>query len=128
MATALELAREGWSPYIEALSRRPAPPELSPEEQRERKQLLARVRQAAAMLKSRFRAQRVVLFGSLAHASWFVRDSDVDLAVEGLSSEDYWEAWRLVEESIGDRPVDMIDIETSGKSLRQAIERYGVEL
>lgn len=128
MATALELAREGWSPYIEALSRRPAPPELSPEEQRERKQLLARVRQAAAMLKSRFRAQRVVLFGSLAHASWFVRDSDVDLAVEGLSSEDYWEAWRLVEESIGDRPVDMIDIETSGKSLRQAIERYGLEL
>lgn len=128
MATALELAREGWSPYIEALSRRPAPPELSPEEQRERKQLLARVRQAAAMLKSRFRAQRVVLFGSLAHASWFVRDSDVDLAVEGLSSEDYWQAWRLVEEIIGDRPVDMIDIETSGKSLRQAIERYGLEL
>lgn len=128
MATALELAREGWSPYIEALSRRPAPPELSPEEQRERKQLLARVRQAAAMLKSRFGAQRVALFGSLAHASWFVRDSDVDLAVEGLSSEDYWQAWRLVEEIIGDRPVDMIDIETSGKSLRQAIERYGLEL
>jgi predicted nucleotidyltransferase len=128
MATALELAREGWAPYIAALSRRPAPPELSPEEQRERKQLLARVRQAAAMLKSRFAARRVVLFGSLAHASWFVRDSDVDLAIEGLSSEDYWQAWRLVEEIIGDRPVDLIEIETSGESLKRAIERYGVEL
>ena len=51
MVTVLELTREGWAPYIAALSRRPAPPELSPEEQRERKQLLARIRQAAAKLK-----------------------------------------------------------------------------
>lgn len=128
MATALELTREDWAPYIEALSRRPAPPELSPEEERERKQLLTRVRQAAAMLKSRFAARRVILFGSLAHASWFVRDSDVDLAIEGLASEDYWQAWRLVEEIMGDRPVDLIEIETAGESLRRAIERYGVEL
>ena len=128
MATALELTREGWAPYIAALSRRPAPPELSPEEQRDRKQLLARVRQAAAMLKSRFSARRVVLFGSLAHASWFVRDSDVDLAIEGLASEYYWQAWRLVEEILGDRPVDLIEIETAGESLKRAIERYGVEL
>lgn len=128
MATALELAREGWAPYIAALSRRPVPPELSPEEQRERKQLLARVRQAAVMLKSRFAARRVVLFGSLAHASWFVRDSDVDLAIEGLASEDYWQAWRLVEEIVGDRPVDLIEIEMTGESLKRAIERYGVEL
>ncbi|NVM24554.1 MAG: nucleotidyltransferase domain-containing protein [Desulfobacterales bacterium] len=128
MATALELTREGWVPYIAALSRRPVLPQVSPEEQWERKQLLARIRQAAAMLKSRFAARRVVLFGSLAHASWFVRDSDVDLAIEGPASEDYWQAWRLAEEMLGDHPVDLIEIETGGESLKRAIERYGVEL
>ena len=128
MATALELTRKGWAPYIESMSIRPDPPELTPEENEEQRQLLARVRQAAAMLKKRFATQRVVLFGSLAHASWFVRDSDVDLAVEGLDNEDYWHAWRLVEEIIGDRPVDFIEIETAGESLKRAIERYGVEL
>jgi len=128
MATALELTREGQAPHIAALFRRPVLPEVSLEEQRERKQLLARVRQGAAMLKSRFAARRVVLFGSLAHASWFVRDSDVDLAIEGLASEDYWQACILVEEILGDHRVDLIEIETVGESLKRAIERYGVEL
>jgi predicted nucleotidyltransferase len=69
-----------------------------------------------------------VLFGSLAHEAWFAPDSDVDLAVEGLASDDYWRAWRLAEEIIGDRLVDLIEIETAGESLRRAIERYGIEL
>jgi predicted nucleotidyltransferase len=69
-----------------------------------------------------------VLFGSLAHEAWFAPDSDVDLAVEGLASDDYWRARGLAEEIIGDRLVDLIEIETAGESLRRAIERYGIEL
>ena len=30
-------------------------------------------------------------------------DSDVDLVVEGLRAEDYWQAWRLVEDIIAKR-------------------------
>jgi predicted nucleotidyltransferase len=74
------------------------------------------------------RARRVVLFGSLVHAAWFMPDSDVDLAVEGLAGDDYWRAWRLVEEIIGDRPVDLMEIEMVGESLKRAIQRYGMEL
>ena len=128
MPTALELTREGWKPYLEAARRRPAPPEPTPAERGERARLLARVREAAEALKARFAVRRVVLFGSLAHAAWFAPDSDVDLAVEGLAGADFWRAWRLVEEVIGDPVVDLIEIETAGESLRQAIERYGVEL
>jgi predicted nucleotidyltransferase len=80
------------------------------------------------VLKSRFHARRVVLFGSLAHAAWFTPDSDVDLAVEGLSSDDYWRAWRAVEDIIGDRQVDLVEIETVGESLKRSIQRHGVEL
>ena len=91
-------------------------------------QLLVRVQEVATVLKSRFLVRRVVLFGSLAHTSWFTPGSDVDLAVEGMDTSEYWQAWRLAEEIIGDRPVDFIEIETAMESLKQAIERYGVEL
>lgn len=128
MPTALELTREEWKRYMVSAPRRAEPRELTPEEQQVRDQLLARARTAAAMLKARFAARRVLLFGSLAHTAWFVTDSDVDMAVEGLASRDYWEAWRMVEGIIRDRPVDLVEIETVRESLQQAIERYGVEL
>lgn len=128
MPTALELTREGWKSYLEAARRRPALPEVTAVEQRARERLLDRVREAAGMLKTRFGARRVVLFGSLAHAAWFMPDSDVDLAVEGLTGDTYWQAWRLVEEIIHDLSVDLIEIETAGESLRLAIQRYGMGL
>lgn len=128
MPTALELTREGWKSYLEAARRRPAPPELTRAERRARERLLERIREAAAEVKARFGARRVVLFGSLAHTAWFMPDSDVDLAVEGLVGDDYWRAWRLFEEIIGDQPVDLIEIEMAGESLRRAIQRYGIEL
>ena len=68
------------------------------------------------------------MFGSLAHAAWFTLDSDVDLIVEGMPGEAYWQAWRAVEEIIGDRPVDLIELEMASESLKQAVRRYGVAL
>lgn len=64
MATALELGPEGWKPYIEALRSRPEPVS-SPELLAERSHLLETAREAAAMLKEKYSAIRVVLFGSL---------------------------------------------------------------
>jgi len=128
MPTALELTPAERKRYLEAAQRRPAPPELTPAERDARERLLSRIREAATLLKSRFGAQRVILFGSLAHAAWFTPDSDIDLAVEGLRGEAYWQAWQLLEEVIPDRPVDVIEIETAGESLRRAIRRYGEEL
>lgn len=128
MPTALELSREEWKRYRGGLARRPVRGGLTEGERAERERLLRRVRQAAAALKARFDVRRVVLFGSLAHEAWFVSDSDVDLAVEGLRPRDYWRAWRLVEDIVADRPVDLIDMKTATDSLRRAIERYGVDL
>ena len=105
-----------------------AQPELTPADQSARQELLRRIERAALLLKSRFGARRVLLFGSLAHRAWFDLDADVDLAVEGLGGPDYWEAWRVVEEMVGDREVDLIEIESAFDSLQQSIERYGIEL
>lgn len=128
MPTVLELTSAERKCYLEAAGRHPAPPALTPAEQLARERLLSRIREAAALLKSRFSVQRVILFGSLAHAAWFAPDSDVDLAVEGLRGQTYWQAWQLLEGVIHDRPVDVIEIETAGESLRRAIQRYGEEL
>jgi predicted nucleotidyltransferase len=109
MPTALELKREEWEPYIGAAARRPVAVALMPAEQKERERLLAQVHEAAKTLKQRFAVRRVILFGSLAHGGWFIPDSDVDLAVDGLAVTDFWAAWRVAEEIIGDRPVDFIE-------------------
>jgi predicted nucleotidyltransferase len=94
----------------------------------EREEILARVQEVSEVLKNRFKAKRVILFGSLAHYAWFTEDSDVDLVVEGLMSRNYWKAWKIAEEIIHDRPVDLIEVETCSDSLKRAIERYGIEI
>jgi predicted nucleotidyltransferase len=128
MATALQLSRDGWKSYLDAARRRPTPPPLDLGEGGDRDDLLARVREVAAVLRTRFGARRVILFGSLAHAAWFARDSDIDLAVEGVAAGQYWEAWRVAEAIIPDRPVDLVELETSGEGLRRAIDRYGLDV
>ena len=128
MPTALELSREQWKQYTGSGSRRRSRSALTETERSERERLLRRVRDAAVVLKARFAVGRVVLFGSLAHEAWFGSDSDVDLAVEGLDAKDYWRAWRLIEEIIADRPVDLVEIEAAEGALARAIRRDGVEL
>ena len=127
MATALELSREGWKPYIDAARRRRTP-HPTEDESSVRDELVGRARMVATVLKGRFRARRVVLFGSLAQKQWFGPHSDVDLAMEGVSSNQYWDAWRVAEDMIGDRVVDLVEIETAKQSLRRAIEQHGIDL
>ena len=128
MPTALELKREDLKAYREAARQRKYELLLTPSERAEREALLNRIREAAAMLRSRFGARRVVLFGSLAHEAWFDPASDVDLAVECLEGAEYWNAWREVEQLVGDRRVDLIDIDVVSESLKQAVDRYGVDV
>lgn len=127
MATALELKRKDWSRYKRGLAARERFRQLTPAEQQERDNLLTRVKQLAEILKRDFGVQRVVLFGSLTVVPWFTSDSDVDLAVEGLEAKEYWRAWKLAEDMIGDRVVDFVELESVSASLKQSIERYGVE-
>lgn len=127
MATALELTRKGWQHYLENARLQAKQAEPSLQVQKERERLLDLAREAAAKLKSRFGVRRIVLIGSLAQETG-PSASDVDLAVQGLAGDDYWEAWRMVEDIIKDRPVDLIDIETAGESMLRTIARYGIEL
>lgn len=128
MPTALELTREEWRPYLVAARGHLSPTASPAYDHPGRQHLLLRIKEAVIVLKQRFGVRRVVLFGSVAHPAWFTSDSDVDLAVEGLAPADFWEAWRVVEDIVADRPVDLVEVETARPSLIKAIERYGIEL
>ena len=128
MATALELGRKGWAPYLRAARMREFAKDEAPDAEQHEERLRGRVNKAAGALKGEFGARRVFLFGSLAHSGWFADDSDVDLVVEGLSPDLYWKAWRKVEEMIEERPVDLIPYEDASESMKRAIRRIGIEL
>lgn len=80
-------------------------------------------RAAAALLKSRYHATRVVAFGSLTDADRFHPWSDVDLAVWGIAPADYFEAVARVLDVGGDIKVDLIRAERCKPYLREAIAK-----
>lgn len=84
--------------------------------------------QSAQMLKERFGAKRVILFGSLAQANFFHLRSDIDLAIEGVQSRDFWRAWCSLDALAGEFEIDLIDIGTASEWLRLEIAQKGVEL
>jgi predicted nucleotidyltransferase len=71
--------------------------------------------------------KRVILFGSLA-AGPFRKDSDIDIAVEGLSVDAYFKALGILEEILEDVNFDLVDMAEALPSVLQKIEREGVEL
>jgi len=85
-------------------------------------------REAARVLRDQFGAHRVVVFGSLAHESWFTRWSDVDLAAWGIAADQFYRAVAAVTGLSSVFKVDLVDPESCRPSLRQAIEREGIEL
>ena len=71
---------------------------------------------------------RVVLFGSLVDHERAGERSDIDLAVEGLSASEYWDAWRRVEPLAGDARLDLVRLEQAAETLRRVVEDEGEEL
>ncbi|MCL0094223.1 nucleotidyltransferase domain-containing protein [Dehalococcoidia bacterium] len=121
--TAAELTVEELEVYRRAARRRKW---REPQERRRRAWVLAR--RAADLLRERFRARRVVVFGSLVHEACFTPWSDVDLAAWGLRPEDTFRALGAVQYLDADIEVNLIDVATCSPSLLAAIELEGVEV
>lgn len=126
MATALQLTPKEWQSYHPTVASEKGSNPAS--HSREIKQLLDRTRKLGQRVKEDFGAKRVLLFGSLARQADFQPDSDIDLAVEGLHGSQYWEVWRVAEEYFPERQVEVVEIETASQTMRQMIEKYGIDL
>lgn len=87
----------------------------------------------AKILKSQFGATKVVLFGSMLNASQIYDDSDIDLAVWGLTTGNFLSAGCALDD-VAQRlgydfpPVDLVDVTQAKPHIKDAITREGIEL
>lgn len=81
----------------------------------------------AKVLKERFHASKVMLFGSVTRAD-FSQWSDIDLAVWGIPTADYFKAVAYASGYSSVFKVDLVDAEDCSQSLFQHITQNGIEL
>lgn len=97
-------------------------PSSSPSLEGRRQSALAVVRECTQILKRDFYAKQVVLFGSLAGDGPWHQNSDIDLAVVGLSEEAWWEAYGKVEAiAPSEFKIDLVRLEGVGSEVRDRI-------
>ena len=85
-------------------------------------------RRAAALLRRDYSAERVVVFGSLAHEHWFTDMSDIDLAAWGLGPEAHLVAISVLQDLDPEFSVDLVRAEWVSPALLSVIESEGVDL
>jgi predicted nucleotidyltransferase len=82
-------------------------------QEREERRLAARSAILTALrelLPNHPEARRVYLFGSVTRQGYFHPGSDVDLAIEGLNPEQYFELWHELSEAAPGCFIDLRDI------------------
>ena len=125
-STAAELKTEELEAYRRAARRREQ--QESREAAERRASAWALARQSADLLRQRFGASRVVVFGSLVHDGCFTPWSDVDLAAWGLHPADTFRAMGAVHDLDPDIEINLVDVDTCSPSLLAMIEAEGIEV
>jgi len=101
-------------------------------EQQELKQRQARAWElayrAADLLKTRFGASRVVVFGSLVRQNCFTRWSDVDIAAWSIPPKDTFQVIGALLELDPTIVVNLVPAESCRPALLAAITQEGIEL
>ena len=85
-------------------------------------------REGARILRERFGASSVMVFGSLAEEEWFGASSDIDFAATGVREEDYFVAVAALQGLLGEFEADLVDLDRCTPGLREGILAGGFEL
>ena len=85
-------------------------------------------REAAELLRSRYGARRVLVFGSLPEGTHFGEHSDIDLAVEGIDPGEHYAALGRLLGLSPDFEFDLVDLGACPPHLRAAILAEGRQL
>jgi len=127
MPTALEMKPEEWRKYKpgrESTTRVARGKYL--EERRAKALELAK--KASFLLRERYGAKRVVVFGSLAGTKAFSAWSDIDLAAWGIAPDKFFSAVATVIGLSPDFKIDLVEPDTCRETIRTSIEKHGVEI
>ena len=117
----------------EVLEARANRPQFLAQMKERQQQGWAIARRCAQVLKEQFGVEKVVLFGSLLDHEGMHWRSDIDLAVWGLSEDNYWKASAtlddvIIESGFDFAPVDLVDINLAKPHILKAINIEGIEL
>jgi predicted nucleotidyltransferase len=126
--TALKLEPQEWRLYNPASAVKHRAVEERSELARRRREALKEAHRIARLLRNEYKAQKVVLFGSLARAGVFTRWSDIDLAAWGIPAERFYAAVAAATGCSAHFRVDLVDADDCRPALREAIEKEGREL
>ena len=85
-------------------------------------------KKAAELLRKKFGAGKVLVFGSLTDEKWFGPWSDIDLAAWNIPPEKFYAAVAAVTGLSSSLGVDLVDIGDCRPKLRQVIEKEGIEI
>ena len=85
---------------------------------------------ASKILKEKYGAKKVVLFGSLANEKRFTPWSDVDLSVSGMPPQDYYQAaGEILDLGLGKGiKIDVLDLADCPLTMKKKIKNEGIEL
>ncbi len=87
-----------------------------------KRQAMTAAQECIALLKSRFGARQVILFGSLAGQGQWHSQSDIDLAVEGLPPADFFSAYSACRDLLPpDLEINLVSLENVYPELRARI-------
>ena len=125
--TALDLSPEELKKYrpLEAIRKRRV--ETRVEVAKRRRRAMSAARKAAKLLKEKFGAKEVILFGSLARRGSFTLYSDIDLAERGIS-DDYLTAMDTVLHMSPEFKIDLVDLAFCLPALGTEVEKEGKPL
>ena len=84
--------------------------------------------EVAALLYEEFGANQVFVFGSLTEPLWFMKGSDIDIAVSGLSSDLYDKAFSKIMDFDSAFRIDLINFDTSEGLFRERIKHQAIPI
>jgi predicted nucleotidyltransferase len=94
-----------------------------------RRDAMDKAKKIASMLKGKYGAKRVILFGSIVKSSYLHERTDIDLLVEGIKSSDFLragaDAWTISSPFFD---VDIVPVERADQYLLSRALEEGVEL
>lgn len=125
--TALDLTKQEWQGYHPDKGIETAESFASPSNITRRQEAFDVARKAAQILRDRFGAGKVVVFGSLALGE-ITRWSDVDLAAWDIPPDRFYAAVAAVTDLSRSFQIDLIDAKTCKPSVREILEVEGIEL
>ena len=127
MATALEMGPEEWRKFKPEKRIATRVADSNRLEDR-RAKAVGVAKKASLLLRQRYGAKRVVVFGSLTATNTFSVWSDIDLAAWGIAPERFFSAVAAVTGLSPDFKIDLVEPDTCRAAMRDSIQKHGIEI